>query len=317
MTRVVDAGAGTLFAFRHDDVIEDETIAPNAAIAAAVLAHVVRAAGVVAGVGGLGSAAIPRAARDAFAALGEAAAAVEASEKEDALELELEQAMGIRRRPKRFVPDEASVTLSSGERYETSGDAYFSAARRLRSAALEAARTAAPLWSAPKSHETPKTKTPSSAFAVARLLVRGEDGHDKMRDRAVDANLGPERDLDDVEKALRVSSAPLAFALAVVSKASDSEAPVFDADAVVALRAAHALWLWTASCVALWRARRLVRATARPGVFDVEGVEAELRRRRRAASIVGRYWRAHAERFFANARAARPFSVDRALDVRK
>jgi len=92
---------------------------------------------------------------------------------------------------------------------------------------------------------------------------------------------------------------------------------VFDADAVVALRAAHALWLWTASCVALWRARRVVRATARPGVFDVESVEAELRRRRRAASVVGRYWRAHAERFFANARAARPFSVDRALDIRR
>jgi hypothetical protein len=55
-----------------------------------------------------------------------------------------------------------------------------------------------------------------------------------------------------------------------------------------------------------------VRATARPGVFDVESVEAELRRRRRAASVVGRYWRARAERFFANARAARPFSVDRA-----
>ena len=134
-----------------------------------------------------------------------------------------------------------------------------------------------------------KTKTPS-AFAVARLLVRGEDGHDKMRDRAVDANLGPERDLDDVEKALRASSAPLAFALAA-SLESDSE-EVFDADAVVALRAAHALWLWTASCVALWRARRVVRATARPGVFDVESVEAELRRRRRAASVVGRYWRA-------------------------
>ena len=310
MTRVVDAGAGALFAFRHDDTEDgrfDETIAPNAAIAAAVLAHVVRAAGVAAGVGG--SAAIPRAARDAFAALSEAAAAVEASEKEDALELELEQAMGIRRRPKRSVPDEASVMLTAGDA-ETSGG-FETAARRLRSAALVAARTAAPLWSASKS-ETPKTKTPS-AFAVARLLVRGDDGHDMMRDRAVDANLGPERDLDDVEKTLRASSAPLAFALAAIRRgASEDSERVFDADAVVALRAAHALWLWTASCVALWRARRLVRATARPGVFDVESVEAELRRRRRAASVVGRYWRAHAERFFANARAARPFSVDRA-----
>ena len=302
LTRVVDAGAGALFAFRHDDAKEGSAFKTNCA-AAAVLAHVTRAAGVVAGVGG--SAAIPRAARDAFAALSEAAAAVEASEKEDALELELEHAMGIRRRPKP-VTDEASVTGDAGNA-ETSGG-VGDAARRLRSAALEAARTAAPLWSTPKSEMT-KTKTPS-AFAVARLLVRGEDGHDKMRDRAVDANLGPERDLDDVEKALRASSAPLAFALAA-SLESDSE-EVFDADAVVALRAAHALWLWTASCVALWRARRVVRATARPGVFDVESVEAELRRRRRAASVVGRYWRAHAERFFANARVARPFSVDRA-----
>ena len=302
LTRVVDAGAGALFAFRHDDAKEGSAFKTNCA-AAAVLAHVTRAAGVVAGVGG--SAAIPRATRDAFAALSEAAAAVEASEKEDALELELEHVMGIRRRPKP-VTDEASVTGDAGDA-ETSGG-VGDAARRLRSAALEAARTAAPLWSTPKSEMT-KTKTPS-AFAVARLLVRGEDGHDKMRDRAVDANLGPERDLDDVEKALRASSAPLAFALAA-SLESDSE-EVFDADAVVALRAAHALWLWTASCVALWRARRVVRATARPGVFDVESVEAELRRRRRAASVVGRYWRAHAERFFANARVARPFSVDRA-----
>jgi hypothetical protein len=321
LTRVVDAGAGALFAFIHDDGREDgrfeDTIAPNcAAIAAAVLAHVARAAGVAAGVGG--SAAIPRAARDAFAALSEAAAAVEAAEKEDALEIELEQAMGIRRRPKRSVlkPDEACrTTLSSGESdaetFETFETFETAARRRFDSAALAAARTAAPLWSAPKS-ETPKTKTPS-AFAVARLLVRGEDGHDKMRDRAVDANLGPERDLDDVEKTLRLSSAPLAFALAAIRRgASEDSERVFDADAVVALRAAHALWLWTASCVALWRARRLVRATARPGVFDVESVEAELRRRRRAASVVGRYWRAHAERFFANARAARPFSVDRA-----
>ena len=46
----------------------------------------------------------------------------------------------------------------------------------------------------------------------------GEDGHDKMRDRAVDANLGPERDLDDVEAA---RAEPLAFALAA-SLESDS-----------------------------------------------------------------------------------------------
>ena len=48
LTRVVDAGGGALFAFRHDDVKEG-VFKTNCA--AAVLAHVTRAAGVVAGVG--------------------------------------------------------------------------------------------------------------------------------------------------------------------------------------------------------------------------------------------------------------------------
>ena len=152
-----------------------------------------------------------------------------------------------------------------------------------------------------------KTKTPS-AFAVARLLVRGEDGRDKMRDRAVDANLGPERDLDDVEKALRARRR--AAGVRARGGSGDSE-EVVDADAVVALRAAHALWLWTASCVALWRARRVVR-TARPGVFDVESVEAELRRRRRAASSSDTQ-RAHAGASSPTLAWREPFSVDRRL----
>ena len=135
--------------------------------------------------------------------------------------------------------------------------------------------------------------------------MRGEDGHDKMRDRAVDANLGPERDLADVESALRASSAPLALALAESGAASGNAGNAFGVSPrLAALRAALALWLWTASCVAIWRTRRAVHASARAGALDVERVEAEMRLRRRAASVIGRYWRAHAERFFANARAS-------------
>jgi hypothetical protein len=40
-------------------------------------------------------------------------------------------------------------------------------------------------------------------------------------------------------------------------------------------------------------------------VFDLTTVDHELRRRRKAASVVGRYWRVHAERFFSNANARR------------
>ena len=116
MTRVVDAGAGALFAFRHDDAKEGSAFKTNCA-AAAVLAHVTRG-GVVAGVGGSAAIPAPRATRFAMI-MSEAAAAVEASEKEDALELELEHAMGIRRRPKP-VTDEASVTGDAGDA-ETSG----------------------------------------------------------------------------------------------------------------------------------------------------------------------------------------------------
>ena len=239
---------------------------------------------------------MPRAARDALAALSEASEAVEAREKEKAEETELAEAMGIFPRHKNANRDEdvtEAARLSS----------------RRREAAFEAARRAAPLWSShvgsrsetvfsEKTPKDPREKEKTApAFAVVSLLVRGEDGRDKMRDRAVDAFLGPERDLADVEALLRVTSAPLAYAL-------ESEKNVRD-DAHIATRAARALWLWTASCVAIWRVRRVVRATARPGAFDLETVDAELRRRRKAASVLGRYWRAHAERFFSNARRRR------------
>ena len=301
LTRVVDAGAfflaSAFFSEEEEEEEEEEKAGDEKAAvcaAAAVLAHVARAAGIVAGVGGV--AVVPRAARDALAALSEASEAVEAREKEKAEETELAEAMGIFPKHKNANRDEdvtEAARLSS----------------RRREAAFEAARRAAPLWSShvgsrsetvfsEKTPKDPREKEKTApAFAVVSLLVRGEDGRDKMRDRAVDAFLGPERDLADVEALLRVTSAPLAYAL-------ESEKNVRD-DAHIATRAARALWLWTASCVAIWRVRRVVRATARPGAFDLETVDAELRRRRKAASVLGRYWRAHAERFFSNARRRR------------
>ena len=110
----------------------------------------------------------------------------------------------------------------------------------------------------------------------------------------MDVFLGPERDLGDVEASLRVTSAPLAYALSSERNADESE---------IFTTAARSLWLWTASCVAIWRVRRVVRATSRPGVFDLTTVDHELRRRRKAASVLGRYWRSRAERFFSNAKA--------------
>ena len=273
---------------------EEETFAARVGVAA--LAVLARAAGATAGVGGVAAvAAAPRAARDAFAALRDAAEREEAAEKEEALERELERAMGIRRRKKSEsgVADAATSSARGGR-----------VARRTRSAASEAARSEAATLLFHR-RERRETLT-DDAFAVLSRLVRGEDGRDKMRDRAVDTNLGPERDLADVEEALRATSAPLASALAASRAAAGDARNVFGTSPrLAALRAALALWIWTASCIALWRARRAVCAAARPSAFDLETVEAETRRRRRAAGVIHRYWRALSERFFANAEKTR------------
>ena len=207
LTRVVDAGAGALFAFRHDDAKEGSAFkrtAPPPRFWRTSLAQPeswrASAAGGDSGRrarrprgaqrgggGGRGFGEGRRARARARARYGHTQKA-ETGDGRSVGHRRRRRRRDERRRRRRCAPP----TLGQGQR--------------------RAARTAAPLWSTPKSEMT-KTKTPS-AFAVARLLVRGEDGHDKMRDRAVDANLGPERDLDDVEKALRASSAPLAFALA-------------------------------------------------------------------------------------------------------
>jgi hypothetical protein len=291
LTRVGDlAGAFFLassFASEEDSEEEktDEKAETKAVVcaAAAVLVHVARAAGVVAGVGGV--AVVPRAARDALAALSEAAEAVEAREKEKAEETELAEAMGIFPKHRRTQDEDIAeaARLSS----------------RRREAAFEAARAAAPLWSArvgsrSENASTPLEKASRGIVAVVSLLVRGEDGRDTMRANAVDLLLGPERDLGDVEASLRVTSAPLAYALSSERNADESE---------IFTTAARSLWLWTASCLAIWRVRRVVCATSRPGVFDLTTVDHELRRRRKAASVLGRYWRSHAERFFSNAKA--------------
>jgi hypothetical protein len=291
LTRVgTSAGAFFLassFASEEDSKEEkaDEKAETKAAVcaAAAVLVHVARAAGVVAGVGGV--AVVPRAARDALAALSEAAEAGEAREKEKAEEAELAEAMGIFPKHGRTQDEDIAeaARLSS----------------RRREAAFEAARAAAPLWSAEVGSRSenafsPREKTSRGIVAVVSSLVRGEDGRDTMRANAVDLLLGPERDLGDVEASLRVTSAPLAYALACETNADKSE---------IFTTAARSLWLWTAECVAIWRVRRVVYATARPGVFDLTTVDHELRRRRKAASVLTRYWRVHAERFFSNANA--------------
>ena len=291
LTRVGDlAGAFFLassFASEEDSEEEktDEKAETKATVcaAAAVLVHVAHAAGLVAGVGGV--AVVPRAARDALAALSEAAEAVEAREKEKAEETELAEAMGIFPKRRRTQDED----LAEAARLSS----------RRREAAFEAARAAAPLWSArvgsrSENASTPREKTSRGIVAVVSLLVRGEDGRDTMRANAVDLLLGPERDLGDVEASLRVTSAPLAYALASERNADESE---------IFTTAAFSLWLWTASCVAIWRVRRVVRSTSRPGVFDLVTVDHELRRRRKAASVLGRYWRSHAERFFSNAKA--------------
>ena len=291
LTRVGDlAGAFFLassFASEEDSEEEktDEKAETKATVcaAAAVLVHVAHAAGLVAGVGGV--AVVPRAARDALAALSEAAEAVEAREKEKAEETELAEAMGIFPKHRRTQDED----LAEAARLSS----------RRREAAFEAARAAAPLWSArvgsrSENASTPREKTSRGIVAVVSLLVRGEDGRDTMRANAVDLLLGPERDLGDVEASLRVTSAPLAYALASERNADESE---------IFTTAAFSLWLWTASCVAIWRVRRVVRSTSRPGVFDLVTVDHELRRRRKAASVLGRYWRSHAERFFSNAKA--------------
>jgi hypothetical protein len=210
LTRVGDlAGAFFLassFASEEDSEEEktDEKAERKAAVcaAAAVLVHVARAAGVVAGVGGV--AVVPRAARDALAALSEAAEAVEAREKEKAEEAELAEAMGIFPKHGRTQDEDIAeaARLSS----------------RRREAAFEAARAAAPLWSAEVGSRSenafsPREKTSRGIVAVVSSLVRGEDGRDVMRANAVDLLLGPERDLGDVEASLRVTSAPLLYAL--------------------------------------------------------------------------------------------------------
>jgi hypothetical protein len=293
LTRVGDlAGAFFLassFASEEDSEEEktDEKADEKAAVcaAAAVLVHVARAAGVVAGVGGV--AVVPRAARDALAALSEAAEAVEAREKEKAEEAELAEAMGIFPKHRRTQDEDIAeaARLSS----------------RRREAAFEAARAAAPLWSAEVGSRSenafsPREKTSRGIVAVVSSLVRGLDGRDVMRANAVDLLLGPERDLGDVEASLRVTSAPLLYALSCERNANADESEIFTT-------AARSLWLWTAECVAIWRVRRVVYATARPGVFDLTTVDHELRRRRKAASVLTRYWRVHAERFFSNANA--------------
>jgi hypothetical protein len=127
-----------------------------------VLVHVARAAGVVAGVGGV--AVVPRAARDALAALSEAAEAVEAREKEKAEEAELAEAMGI-------FPKHGRT------RDEDIAEAARLSSRR-REAAFEAARAAAPLWSAEVGSRSenafsPREKTSRGIVAVVSSLVRG------------------------------------------------------------------------------------------------------------------------------------------------
>jgi hypothetical protein len=293
LTRVGDlAGAfffASSFASEEDSEEEktDEKAETKAAVcaAAAVLVHVARAAGVVAGVGGV--AVVPRAARDALAALSEAAEAVEAREKEKAEEAELAEAMGI-------FPKHGRT------RDEDIAEAARLSSRR-REAAFEAARAAAPLWSAEVGSRSenafsPREKTSRGIVAVVSSLVRGLDGRDVMRANAVDLLLGPERDLGDVEASLRVTSAPLLYALSCERNANADESEIFTT-------AARSLWLWTAECVAIWRVRRVVYSTSRPGVFDLVTVDHELRRRRKAASVLTRYWRLHAERFFSNANA--------------
>ena len=76
--------------------------------------------------------------------------------------------------------------------------------------------------------------------------------------------------------------------------------------------AAMTCWAWAASCVATWRTRRFIAERAKPGVFDLDIVDAEARARAAAGDVVTRYARRYARRFFENAKKRRraPVSSD-------
>ena len=124
-------------------------------------------------------------------------------------------------------------------------------------------------------------------------------------------DLRAERNLADVERALAIA-APFVFGGGEGEGEGDEDErggeeggkEGEDPDAVHA-DAAMTCWAWAASCVATWRARRFIAEHAKPGVFDLEIVDAEARARAAAGDVVTRYARRYARRFFENAKRRR------------
>ena len=121
-------------------------------------------------------------------------------------------------------------------------------------------------------------------------------------------DLRAERNLADVERALAIA-APFVFGGGEGEGDEDDrggEEGGEDARGeTVHADAAMTCWAWAASCVATWRARRFIADHAKPGVFDLEIVDAEARARAAAGDVVTRYARRYARRFFENAKRRR------------
>ena len=125
-------------------------------------------------------------------------------------------------------------------------------------------------------------------------------------------DLRAERNLADVERALAIA-APFVFG----SRGGEDDGGEGDAreekgDDDAHADAAMTCWAWAASCVATWRTRRFIAERAKPGVFDLDIVDAEARARAAAGDVVTRYARRYARRFFENAKKRRraPVSSD-------
>ena len=125
-------------------------------------------------------------------------------------------------------------------------------------------------------------------------------------------DLRAERNLADVERALAIA-APFVFG----SRGGEDDEGEGDAreekgDDDAHADAAMTCWAWAASCVATWRTRRFIAERAKPGVFDLDIVDAEARARAAAGDVVTRYARRYARRFFENAKKRRraPVSSD-------
>ena len=121
-------------------------------------------------------------------------------------------------------------------------------------------------------------------------------------------DLRAERNLADVERALAIA-APFVFGGGEGEDDEDDrggeEGGEDDRGETVHADAAMTCWAWAASCVATWRARRFIAERAKPGVFDLEIVDAEARARAAAGDVVTRYARRYARRFFENAKRRR------------